>query len=140
MCWVPHLGFPAGRKGSQRIDLLCPAGASMPSGKLNHTSKATRKQKKHPILNWLPHSIGSSQPGIRSDLKPQTKPQLRQCWILNPPCWARNQTHVPVLPSHCQSCCATAGAPEGFSVKCRSFRAKWSLRGACEDGFGSEAR
>ena len=52
-----------------------------------------------------PSVYGVPGPGIRS------KSQLRQSWTLNPPCWARDLTCIPVLPIRCQSCCATVGTP-----------------------------
>ena len=51
-----------------------------------------------------PVAYGVNEPQL------QPKPQLQQCWILNPQSWARDLTCVPGLLRHCQSCCATAGA------------------------------
>ena len=42
----------------------------------------------------------------------RSKPQLQQCWILNPLCWARDWTFIPVLQTHHWACCATAGTPK----------------------------
>ena len=62
-----------------------------------------------------PEVYGVPRPGIRSEL------QLWQCWILNPLCWAGDQTWVPVLPRHCQSCRATAGNPKSLSYHSSKF-------------------
>ena len=34
------------------------------------------------------------QPGIESEMQLQPLPQLWQCWILNPLCWAGDWTHT----------------------------------------------
>ena len=49
--------------------------------------------------------------GIRYE--PQLQPMLllRQCWILNPLCWASNQTYIPVLQRCRPSCCTTVEIP-----------------------------
>ena len=64
---------------------------------------------------WPPHSIRSFQARIRSELQLQPKPQLWQCQILNPLCWARNQTFVLAPPRHRQSHCTTVGTPLAIS-------------------------
>ena len=46
-------------------------------------------------------------PGQRSDLSCSSD----FCQIPNPLCQARDQTCVPALQRHCQSCCATAVTP-----------------------------
>ena len=40
-----------------------------------------------------------------------TKPQLWQCWILNPLCWAGDGICIPVLPRCRWFHCATVGIP-----------------------------
>ena len=50
-------------------------------------------------------------PGIRSELQSWPKPQLQKCGVLNPLYWARDQTHVPVLPRCCSFHCSTVGSP-----------------------------
>ena len=59
-----------------------------------------------------PEACGVAGPGIRSELQSQHKLQLRQCQILNPLCWARDQIWAPVPPRCCQPCCTTVGTPE----------------------------
>ena len=58
-----------------------------------------------------PTAYGVPGLGIRSELQLQPKPQLRQCPIRNPVCWARDRICIPALPRHCRSCCTTAGTP-----------------------------
>ena len=60
----------------------------------------------HPAAHRAP------RPGIRSQPQRGNKPQLLQCQIHNPLCWAGNRTCIPVFPRCCRSCCATVGAPE----------------------------
>ena len=64
-----------------------------------------------------PAAYGAPGPGIRSEPQLLPMPQLWQCQIPNPLCWARDQTYIPALPRHCQSCCITAGAPKFLSFK-----------------------
>ena len=59
--------------------------------------------------------------GSSSELQLRPKPQLWQCWILNPLSLARDWTCVPALPRHSQSCCATAGTPIFFIEKFLMF-------------------
>ena len=59
-----------------------------------------------------PTASGVPGPGIQSKLQLQPKLQLRQCWILNPPCQAGEQTRSPVPPRHHQSHCITRGTPK----------------------------
>lgn len=56
-----------------------------------------------------PAAYGVARPGIRSKPRLQPKPQVQQSLILNPLCWAGDQTCVPALPRCRQSHCATVG-------------------------------
>ena len=51
------------------------------------------------------------QPGIESKLHLQPMSHMQQCQILNPLCWARDQTCVLVEASRIRFCCATTGTP-----------------------------
>ena len=44
-----------------------------------------------------PAEYGAPGPGIRSKLQLRLMPQLWQCWIPNPLCWARDGTCIPGL-------------------------------------------
>ena len=64
------------------------------------------------LFPFLASAYGVPQPGIRSELHLQPKPQLQQHRILSPLCMAGDQTCVPVLHSRCrQSCCTAVGIP-----------------------------
>ena len=65
------------------------------------------------FLIWLPVSYGVHRPGIRSK---QDRLQLWQHQILNPLCWAGDQTCIPALP-RCLWPCATAGTAENSQFK-----------------------
>ena len=56
-----------------------------------------------------PTAYGIPRRGIRHELQLWFKPQLYQCWILNPLCWAGDWTCVPALPRRYWSLCATSG-------------------------------
>ena len=63
-----------------------------------------------PPFFGYPLVYGVPRPGIRSEMQLRSKPQLLQCWILNPLWRAGDQTCIPALPSHCcKSCCTTIG-------------------------------
>ena len=74
-----------------------------------------------------PKVYGVPGSGIRSKLELWPMPQLQQCWILNPLCWARDGTCIPAL----QRCCWSAAPQQEllssnilkgifFSLTCRS--------------------
>jgi len=54
-------------------------------------------------------AYGVPGPGVRSELQLGPKLQLQQSQILNPLCWAGDQTWVSVLQRDCRSSCAIAG-------------------------------
>jgi len=56
-------------------------------------------------------AYGVPRPGIRSNPQLWPKPQLRQCYILNLPRQAGDQTCIPVLPRCHRSHCVTVGTP-----------------------------
>ena len=56
-------------------------------------------------------------------------PQLWQCWILNPLCWARDQTCIPALQRCHRSCCTTAGAPPSLSCSLFTLRSGIQVHG-----------
>ena len=60
-------------------------------------------------LFWWPSGISSSQ--TRSELQLWPMLQLQQCWILNPLCWVRAWTCVPVLQRCHRFHCTTVGMP-----------------------------
>ena len=62
----------------------------------------------------FPASYGVPGPRIRSEPQLPPKPHLQQPWILNPLCWARDQTRIPALSTPRPSCCATAEIPKPF--------------------------
>ena len=70
-----------------------------------------------------PVAYGAPRPGIRSEPQSGTKLWLQQCQILNPLSQARDWTHIPMLPRHCQAHCAMAGAPR---LNCYTLK-PWSL-------------
>ena len=68
-----------------------------------------------PFLFWLLSSIQSSWARDHMDPQLWLMLQLWQCQILNPLCWARDRTCIPVLQRCCQSHYATTGTPKFFS-------------------------
>ena len=56
-------------------------------------------------------AYGVPGPGIRSKLQLQAMPQLWQCQILNPLCWAGDQTCIPVLQKCRSFHCVIVGTP-----------------------------
>ena len=58
-----------------------------------------------------PAAYGVPRSGIRSEPQLSPRLQLWQCQILNPLCWARDQTCVPALSRHRWSYCTTAWTP-----------------------------
>ena len=85
------------------------------------SAKLRRKELKSESLDFIylcmyfifgsPAAYGAPGPGISYEPQSKPKPQLWQCQILNPMCWAGDRTCVPSLPRCCLSCCVTAGAP-----------------------------
>ena len=58
-----------------------------------------------------PMAYGVPRPKIRFEAQLQPMPHLWHLRILNPQCWAGDQTCIPVLQRYHQSHCATVGAP-----------------------------
>ena len=54
---------------------------------------------------------GVPRPGIRPEPRSWPRLHLQQHQILNPLCWAGDQTRIPGLPSCHQSWCTTVGTP-----------------------------
>ena len=63
-----------------------------------------------------PAAHGVPEPKIRSEPQFQLKPQLRQCWILSPLCWARDWNCVPGLQRCCLSHCTTGELQELWKI------------------------
>ena len=69
---------------------------------------------KNPFFLFIfghPSAYGVPGSGVRSEPQVQPKQQLWQRQILNPLCWAGDQTCIPALPRHRQSHCTTGGTP-----------------------------
>ena len=66
-------------------------------------------QKGGPFFFFL--FLATLGPRSRSKSQLRPMPQLCQCQILNPLCWARDQTCIPVLQSCHQSHCPTVRTP-----------------------------
>ena len=65
------------------------------------------------ILGYL-EAYGVPKPGIKSELQLQPKPQLQQCQIPNPLCWAGDGTCIPVLLRYHQSQYTTVEVPVDY--------------------------
>ena len=74
---------------------------------LHPSSLQPRPCHKVSFFFCCPTAYGIPRPGVISERQLLRKPQLLQCWILNPPCLARDQTCVPALQGYCWSCCST---------------------------------